>query len=147
MTNLYPNSSVQNTYGADASPAGAAPVPGGVMNGNPQAAQFQPMGVQPPVPLNPVQQLTGTQQSSGQIPNHLHPNNVAAPPGTDSLLAQMSRGQVIMADSTYGQGGFIPQNGGCSPQVPSPAANVSQPILARVASAIGVPTPPVYAGT
>jgi hypothetical protein len=148
MTNFYPNANT-GTEAPNSGQPGDAPVPNAaqIMQGNPQGSQYQPAGVYPPVPENPVQQLTGTQQSSGQLPNHLHPNNIAAPPGTDSLLAQMSRGQVIMADSTYGQGGFIPQNGGCSPQVPSPSANVSQPVLARVASAIGVPVPPVYAGT
>jgi hypothetical protein len=148
MTNLYPNSNINNTAGEGAGQPGDAPVPNAaqIMQGNPQGSQFQPSGVQPPQPLNPVQQLTGTQVSNGQIPVHVHPNNVAAPPGTDSLMAQMSRGQVIMADSTYGQGGFVPQNGGCSPQVPSPGANVSQPTLARVASAISIPNPPVYAG-
>jgi hypothetical protein len=144
MTNLYLNANI-GTEAPNSGQPGGAPV-GSTMQGNPQESQYAPAGVYSPVPQNPVQQLTGTQISSGQIPVHLHPNNVAAPPGTDSLLAQMSRGQVIMADSTYGQGGFIPQNGGCSPQVPSPGANINQPILARVASVIGVPSPPVYAG-
>jgi len=53
----------------------------------------------------------------------------------------MSRGQVIMADSTYGQSGFIPQNGGASPQVPSPAANLSQSVTARVANVLTYPAP------
>jgi hypothetical protein len=147
MTNLYPNGDIASTAGMGPGQPGAAPLGTGLMQGNPQSSQFTPSGAHAPAPQNPVQQLTGTQISSGQIPVHTHPNTVAAPPGVDSLLAQMSRGQVIMADSTYGQGGFIPQNGGCSPQVPSPAANVNQPILARVASAINVPTPPIYTGT
>jgi hypothetical protein len=149
MTNLYPNSSMQNTAGMGAGQPGDAPVAnaGQIMQGNPQGSQFQPSGVQPPVVMNPVQQLTGTQISSGQIPVHVHPNNLAAPPGTDSLLAQMSRGQVLMCDSTYGQGGFIAANGGMSPQAGQPGQNVNQPVLARVASAISIPNPPVYAGT
>jgi hypothetical protein len=147
MTNLYPNSSVQNTGGNGAGAPGGAPV-GSSMQGNPQESQFQPLGVQPPAPLNPVQQLLGTQISNGQMPAHQHPNTVVlAQPGTDSLLAQMSRGQVIMADSTYGQSGFIPQNGGASPQAVTPAANISQPVLARVASALVLPATPVYTGT
>jgi hypothetical protein len=147
MTNLYPNSSVQNTAGNGAGAPGGAPL-GANMQGNPQESQFQPNGVQPPTPLNPVQQLLGTQISNGQMPAHQHPNTVVlAQPGTDSLLAQMSRGQVIMADSTYGQSGFIPQNGGASPQAAAPAANVTQPVLARVASALVLPAVPVYTGT
>jgi hypothetical protein len=147
MTNLYPNSSMQNTAGNGAGAPGGAPV-GSSMQGNPQESQFQPLGVQPPAPLNPVQQLLGTQISNGQMPAHQHPNTVVlAQPGTDSLLAQISRGQVIMADSTYGQSGFIPQNGGASPQAVTPAANISQPVLARVASALALPATPVYTGT
>jgi hypothetical protein len=116
------------------------------MQGNPQGSQYQPCGTYPPAPQNPGQQLLGTQISNGSLPLQTHPNNVAAPPGTASLLAQMSRGQVIMADSTYGQGGFIPANGGSSPQAGQPAQNISQPVLARVASGVNVSNPPVYAG-
>jgi hypothetical protein len=117
------------------------------MQGNPQSAQYQESGVQPPVPENPVQQLLGTQISNGQMPVHQHPNtSVPAMPGTDSLMAQMSRGQVIMADSTYGQGGFIQPNGGSSPQAVQPAQNIVQPVLARVASGVAVPVPPIYTG-
>jgi hypothetical protein len=138
---------MQNTAGNGAGAPGGAPV-GSSMQGNPQESQFQPFGVQPPAPLNPVQQLLGTQISNGQMPAHQHPNTVIlAQPGTDSLLAQMSRGQVIMADSTYGQGGFIQQNGGSSPQAATPAANVTQPVLARVASGLALPATPVYTGT
>jgi hypothetical protein len=148
MTNLYPNANI-GTEAPQSGAPGAAPVANAaqIMQGNPASSQYQPCGVYPPVPQNPVQQLTGTQISSGQIPAQLHPNTVvAAQPGTDSLMAQMSRGQVIMADSTYGQGGFIPQNGGASPQVPSPGANITQPVLARVASGVTVTVPPVYTG-
>ena len=148
MTNLYPYSSMQNTAGMGAGQPGGAPVGTGLMQGNPQESQFQPSGVQPPAPLNPVQQLLGTQISNGQIPVHTHANTVVlAQPGTDSLMAQMSRGQVIMADSTYGQSGFIPQNGGASPQAVTPAANITQPVLARVASGLVLPAVPVYTGT
>ena len=55
----------------------------------------------------------------------------SAATGTDSLLAQMSRGQVIMADSTYGQSAFVPANGGAG-QPPGVAGAV--PVTARVAS-------------
>jgi hypothetical protein len=40
----------------------------------------------------------------------------------------------------------MPSNGGCSPQVPSPAANLTQPVLARVANGVTVPAVPVYTG-
>lgn len=124
---------------------GAAPV-GATMQGNPQQAQYQPHGVQPPAPLTPVQQLTGTQMSSGQIPVNAQPTNVAVVPGGDTLLAQMSRGQVAMCDSTYGQGGFIQQNGGSSPQAQQPAATNVQPVTARVASVMTYPSPANYVG-
>src|ERR1700676_5454915 len=98
MTNLYPNASILNTAGDGAGQPGGAPLGTGLMQGNPQESQFQPNGVQPPGPENPVQQLLGTQISNGQMPVHQHPNTVVlAQPGTDSLMAQMSRGQVIMA--------------------------------------------------
>ena len=93
-----------------------------------------------------MQQLTATQLSSGLVPANLQTTNVAqgagpanqgaAGAGGDSLLAQMSRGQVLLCDSTYGQGGFIPQNGGSSPQATTPAASITQPTTARVASLV-----------
>src|SRR2546429_361721 len=101
MTNLYPNANI-GTENPNSGQPGGAPVPNAaqIMNGNPQESQYTPAGFYPPTPMNPVQQLTGTQISNGQIPVHVHPNTIAAPPGVDSLLAQLSRGQVIMADST-----------------------------------------------
>lgn len=140
MTNLLPYATIQNTAGEGAGQPGGAPV-GATMQGNPQESQFTPNGNYQPGNQNAVQQLTGTQVSAGNISANSVPVNVLTAPGTDSLLAQMSRGQVIMADSTYGQGGFVPSNGGASPQVPSPAANVTQPALARVASGLTYPAP------
>ena len=131
---------------------GAAPVPGAgnLMQGNPNPNQtdVSQVNVEPPQPQNPVQQLTHTQISSGLIPTNLQPTttlqgsgpaNQGGQAGGDSLLAQMSRGQVIMADSTYGQGGFVPQNGGASPQAQQPAASITQPTTARVASLVTYP--------
>jgi hypothetical protein len=128
---------------------GAAPVPGAgtLMTGNPYPGGLQDncMGTEPGTPQNPVQQLTPTQLASGLIPTNLQPtttlqgagpSNQGGNAGGDSLMAQMSRGQVLMCDSTYGQGGFIPSNGGASPQVPSPAASITQPATARVASVV-----------
>lgn len=126
---------------------GAAPLGSGAMQGNPNPPSNTDncFGTEPGLPQNPVQQLTATQLSSGLIPANLQPTNVpqgAGPSnqggnaGGDSLLAQIARGQVILADSTYGQGGFIPQNGGSSPQAQQPAATNTQPVTARVASAV-----------
>jgi hypothetical protein len=140
MTNLLPYSTIQSTAGEGAGQPGAAPL-GAQMQGNPASSQITPNGNYLPQNQNAVQQLTGTQISAGNINTNSVPTNALTAPGTDSLLAQMSRGQVIMADSTYGQGGFIPQNGGASPQAASPAANVIQPALARVASALTYPAP------
>jgi hypothetical protein len=109
------------------------------MTGNPQESQFTPSGNYLPGNQNAPQQLTGTQISAGNICTNSVPTNVLTAPGTDSLLAQMSRGQVMLGDSTYGQSGFIPQNGGASPQSVTPAANVSQPVTARVASTLTYP--------
>jgi hypothetical protein len=140
MTNLLNYPTIQNTTGDGAGSPGAAPV-GTTMQGNPQSSQYTPDGNYLPSNQNAVQQLTGTQISSGNISANSVPVNVLSAPGTDSLMAQMSRGQVIMADSTYGQSGFIPQNGGASPQAASPAANISQSVTARVASALTYPAP------
>jgi hypothetical protein len=136
---------------------GAAPLGTGLMQGNPVGANTDPcIAPEPAQPQNSSAQLTGTQLANSFIPHNLQTTNVlqgsgpnvgSQPPGGgDSLLAQMSRGQVIMADSTYGQGGFIPQNGGCSPQVASPAASVTQPSLARVASGVTEPANANFSG-
>jgi len=118
---------------------GAAPVPGAgaQMQGNPSG---EPSGVTYSLPgnQNAPQQLTGTQQSSGNIVNSSVPTNVNMAPGTDSLLAQMSRGQVILADSTYGQSQFVPANGGAGQ---SPGVAGAVPVTARVASTLTYPSP------
>jgi hypothetical protein len=128
---------------------GAAPVPnaGQIMNGNPNVNQIVSVAVnvEPPQPQNTPSQSVSTQLSVGNLPTNLQPTNVlqgAGPTqqggnaGGDSLMAMMSRGQVIRGDSTYGQGGFIPQNGGASPQVASPAANVVQSVATGPASGV-----------
>jgi hypothetical protein len=117
---------------------GAAPVPGAgtLMTGNPSG---EPSGVVYSLPgnQNAPQQLTSTQISAGNIVTSSVPTNVLTAPGTDSLLAQMSRGQVIMADSTYGQSQSVPANGGAS-NIPQPT---SVPVTARVASTLTYPSP------
>src|SRR3977135_114252 len=119
MTNFYPNSSMQNTAGEGAGQPGGAPVPaaGQIMQGNPQESQFQPNGVQPPAPMFPTQQLLPTQISNGQVPLHTQPTTSLLAPGTDSLLAMLSRGQIMKGDSLYGQSAFMPPNAGAGPQI------------------------------
>jgi hypothetical protein len=125
-----------NTYEQNAGMPGAAPI-GSSMQGNPNIPNGMPL---PSLPgnQNPPQQLTGTQQSSGNIINSSVPTNVNTAPGTDSLLAQMSRGQVILADSTYGQSQFVPANGGAGQ---SPGVAGAVPVTARVASTLTYPSP------
>jgi hypothetical protein len=129
MTNFYgPNNPTEVNDGFP----GASPVPGGaLMTGNPYG---EPSGVTYSLPgnQNAPQQLTSTQISSGNIVTSSVPTNVVTAPGTDSLLAQMSRGQVMMGDSTYGQSQFVPANGGAS-NIPQAAVT---PVTARVASTL-----------
>jgi hypothetical protein len=132
MTNFY---GVLNASETNVGYPGAAPL-GTQMQGNPSPpASATP---QPNLPgnQNAVQQLTSTQVSSGNIGTNSVPTNVNTQTGTDSLLAQMSRGQVIMADSLYGQSQFIPANGGAG-QPPGVAGVV--PVTARVGSALTYP--------
>src|SRR5208282_1420423 len=105
MTNFYGTANATETNVGN---PGAAPLGTGLMQGNPQTPPTATPQPNLPGNQNAVQQLTGTQISSGNIVASSVPTNVLTQPGTDSLLAQMSRGQVIMGDSTYGQGAFVP---------------------------------------
>ncbi len=134
MTNLLPYATIQNTAGEGAGQPGGAPV-GSTMQGNPQESQITPNGNYQPGNQNAVQQLLSTQISSGNISANSVPTNVLTAPGTDSLLAQMSRGQVMLGDSTYGQSQFVPANGGASN---APAAAV-QPVTTGAASGLTYP--------
>jgi len=139
MTNLTPYATIQNTAGEGAGAPGGAPTPGTagtLMTGNPQESQFTPNGNYLPGNQNAPQQLTATQISSGNICTNSVPTNVLTALGTDSLMAQMSRGQVMLGDSTYGQSQFVPANGGAG-QPPGVAGTV--PITARVGSALTYP--------
>jgi hypothetical protein len=150
MTNLYPNPNI-GTEAPNSGAPGDAPVPPGTLaTGNPQGSQYQPAGVYPPGPQAGAatqtvnSPLSHDLMSRGNIPLHFHPTNAAGPPGTDSLLAQLARGQLILNQSSYGQGSLTPGNGGAGPQA-VPAANiVSLPV--GIASALNVASPPVYAG-
>jgi hypothetical protein len=140
MTNLYPNSSMQNTAGATAANASGA---GG---GNPQESQLQPFGVQPPQPINGISTSGASapaQMSNGQIPVHTQPTNIAVAAGLDSLMAQMSRGQLSLNQSNYGQPGALCPN----PNGPAPQGAPVVPVVTGFAAAILIPTPPVYTGT
>jgi hypothetical protein len=119
---------------------GAAPVPGAgnQMTGNPNPVQVTVIAenVEPPQPQNTAAQTLSTQLANGNLPHNLQPTNVlqgAGPSnqggnaGGDSLLAMMSRGQVIRGDSTYGQGTYVPGNGGAGPISVPAATVVAQP--------------------
>jgi hypothetical protein len=135
MTNFYGPSAPNEVN--DGYP-GAPPIPGAgnQMTGNPN---IEPSGVLINMPgnQNAPQILAATQISSGNIIASSVPTNVLSAPGTDSLLAQMSRGQVIMADSTYGQSQSVPANGGAS----NIAAPASVPVVTGPASALTYPAP------
>jgi hypothetical protein len=139
MTNLLPYATIQNTAGEGAGAPGGAPTPGTagtLMTGNPQESQFTPSGNYLPGNQNAPQQLTATQISSGNICTNSVPTNVLTAPGTDSLMAQMSRGQVMLGDSTYGQSQFAPGNAG---QLNPINAATTVPVTARVASTLTYP--------
>jgi hypothetical protein len=144
---------VADAFDTNAGMPGSSPTPGvagTLMTGNPNPAQINvaQVNVEPPIPQNAVQQLTSTQISSGLIPTNLQdtttlqgtgPANQGGNAGGDSLMAKLSRGQVLLCDSTYGQGGFVPQNAGSSPQAQQPAASITQPATARVANVVTYP--------
>ncbi|HWX29588.1 MAG TPA: hypothetical protein VNZ53_19350 [Steroidobacteraceae bacterium] len=148
MTNLYPVGDLTQSAGDGVGQPGAAPV-GTSMQGNPQASQYTPSGAHVPAPqAGPGQTvnapLSHDAMARGNIPLHTHPTNAAGPPGVDSLMAQLSRGQLLLNQSTYGQGSLTPANGGAGPQT-IPAANVvSLPI--GIGSTLNVANPPVYTG-
>jgi len=115
---------------------GAAPL-GATMQGNPNGASSA-------IPVqdlsgnqNTSAQLLATQISNGNISANSVPTNVNSAPGTDSLLAQIARGQVMLTDTTYGQSAFIPANGGASNQNIAAAT----PVVTRVASGLTYPAP------
>lgn len=116
------------------------------MQGNPDTRNVNQVIVnQLPAPQNSATQVLGAGPDTpaliaqGLVPHNAQPTNVGVTPGGDSLLAQLSRGLLLLNQSTYGQGSFIPQNGGASPQAPQPGS-------AAVASiAAGAPSVPTYA--
>ncbi len=133
MTN-YPASLIP--YETNSGMPGAAPN-GAQMQGNPNT----PPNAEPANNL-PGNQNTGaailpTQIANGNISLNSIPINVNSAPGSDSLLAQISRGQVVLTDTTYGMSAYIPGNAGAG-SVNTPSA---QPVVTRVASGLTYPAP------
>lgn len=156
MTILFGVGDNTQTANADVGQPGGAPV-GSSMQGNPQETSYKPFGAMVPAPqVGGVAQTVNTPLSHdgiarGNVPVNAQPTNIgtgagAGGVGTDSLLAQLARGQVLLNQSTYGQGGFVPQNGGSSPQAQQPGAvnTVSQPN--GIASTLTVAAPANYVG-
>lgn len=119
---------------------GAAPVPGAgnQMQGNPNLPSGQPVQTLPGNQNTPSQ-LAATQIANGNISLNSVPINVLSAPGSDSLLAQISRGQVILKDSTYGMSQFIPGNAGSGPAAVPAAAAI--PVATGPASGLTYPAP------
>jgi hypothetical protein len=146
MTNLLPGATIYNTSTGDPS---AQPVPGGVMNGNPDPGNDSEFGRYPPGPQigNAAQTINtpqlSAQLSQGNVPANAQPTNVLAQPGGDSLLAQVARGQLLLNHSTYGQGSLVPQAGGVT-VVPAPAV---QPVAVGIPANATVASPPNYTGS
>jgi hypothetical protein len=144
MTNFLPSSTIQQTAGDTGVAPGNAPVPAsgiGNMQGNPSGSQYQPMGVQPPQPMNGTSTSGASgpaQMSNAQIPVNVQPINLLVAPGLDSLMAQISRGQLSLNQSNYGQPGALAPAIGQGPAqqqttiVPNPigfASALSMPLL------------------
>jgi hypothetical protein len=151
MTIFFGNAGFQNTAGDIAQSPGAAPV-GSTMTGNPQAAQYAPFGdIQPAPQCGGAGQTVNTPlahdgMSRGNVPVNAQPTNIGGGSGNDSIMAAMSRGQVLLNQSTYGQGGFMPSNGGSSPQAPQAGSAAVNSQANGIASTLTVASPAVYTG-
>jgi hypothetical protein len=137
MTRLTSLPTITQTAGDIGNSAGAAPN-GTLMQGNPGDTSARAnQGQYAPGNQNTSAQLLATQLANGSICTHSIPSNVKTAPGTDSLLAQMSRGQVILGQSTYGQSQNLAADGGAS----APIAPTTQPVITGQASALTYPAP------
>lgn len=145
MTVLFPNGDLASTAADEPVVPGAAPQGSGAMQGNPAAAQLAPFGVHPPAPQPSPSVGLHYQQSNGNVPSNAQPTNVPLGAGNDSLLAQLSRGQLILNQSTYGQGGFVPANGATGPQSSQGGQPQAQSIPLGT-NAINFATPANYVG-
>jgi len=137
MTNFYGNASIADT---NTGMPGAAPL-GAQMQGNPyppgDVPDYPPAPQTGPTQVVGVTPDTNNQISDGNIPVNAQPTNVLTAPGLDSFLAQVSRGQLSLNQSNYGQGGFMPPNAGSSPQNPQ-AGSVT--VASVAAGSAAVPT-------
>ena len=144
MTVLFGNAGFQNTAGDVASQPGLSPV-GSTMQGNPVAQQEA--GAYVPAP-----QVGGSGQtlnaplahdtiSRGNVPLNAQPSNlVNAAPGTQSLLALMSTGQVSLNQTLYGSAAFAPASAPAGQLTPPPS------VATGPGSSITVASPAVYVG-
>lgn len=148
MSNEYWVPGVDGTTSADTNIGmpGAPPniTPG--MQGNPDPRNINaPNVLQPAAPqTGPAQVLgavpdTASGLATGGIPHNAQPTNVNTAPGTDSILAQIARGQLSLNQSNYGQGGFLPADAGRGPQSPQSGSQAVQTIAA------GAPSVPTFA--
>ena len=163
MTKLLPNPTIYQMGGDLAQNGAPAPTAQSGLNGPAQgnpydSASRQNMGVYPPGPQTGGatqtvnSPLSHDQIARGNVPLNSAPTSGVAQGavtpgstfGTDSLLAQMSRGQVILNQSTYGQPATVPAVNGSSPQV-QPGA-VPQPIANGIASTLTVGSPATFVG-
>ncbi len=103
-------------YDTNTGMPGCAPI-SSQMTGNPNPPADTPDF--PPAPQNSAAAPLTTQMSNGNIP--VQSKTTVA--GADSLLAQLSRGAVIQADSTYGQS--ILAGAAPPPVVTGPSSGVS----------------------
>lgn len=117
---------------------GAAPL-GAQMQGNPAGAVDAVPEQNLSGNQNTSAQLLATQISNGNISLNSIPVNVNSAPGTDSLLAQIARGQVVLKDSTFGMSQFIPGNAGAGPAAVPAAAAI--PVATGPASGLTYPAP------
>jgi hypothetical protein len=125
---------------------GAAPGTTVAMQGNPDPRNInQVQCTQQPAPQCGAAQVLGSGPdvasliAQGLVPHNAQPTNVLVTPGGDSLLAQISRGQLSLNQSSYGQGGFMPANAGQSPQAPQSGS------VATASIAAGAPSVPTFA--
>lgn len=163
MTKLLPNPTIYQQGGDLAQSGGNAPTAQAGLNGPAQgnpydSASRQNTGVYPPGPQTGAaaqtvnSPLSHDQIARGNVPLNAAPTSGvvqgAVTPGstfgTDSLMAQLSRGQVILNQSTYGQPVSVPVVNGASPQVQPNAAPV--PIANGIASTLTVGTPATFVG-
>ena len=134
MTNFYGVASATET---NIGMPGAAPLGTGLMQGNPQTPPSATPQPNLPGNQNTGAQLTATQLSNGSISANSQPTGVLTAPGTDSLMAQMSRGQLVLGGQQQGfQSSVLSADGGGGP---APGQVAVSPQGVRNASALPYP--------